>query len=198
MDQLYFIFSSGYWFASFRRWFLFALCLGLVGVASAAGLPRERQLFDNGWRFRLGDPADIALAGNTNVAYYPEISYIPKLQSGEVSGNNSETYMGTLRVDPVASHMGEAVSVVQTNFNDSTWRQLNLPHDWVVELPFDSNAAQNHGYKSGITDGSTSTNAVGWYRRTFTIDNEYCKCHKLSVVNVACFNNQFVTYAKAT
>src|ERR1043166_3885392 len=24
-----------------------------------------------------------------------------------------------------------------TRFNDSEWRTLNLPHDWVVELPFE-------------------------------------------------------------
>jgi beta-galactosidase len=141
--------------------------------AIAQGTFRQRQSLDTCWRFRLGDPTDITNAAETNVTYYPEISYLPKLQAGEVSGTDSEGYMETLRADPVSTHLGENVSVVQTNYNDSAWRFLNLPHDWAVELPFDSSAAQNHGYKLGIYDGSTSTNAIGWYRRTFSIPANY-------------------------
>jgi beta-galactosidase len=159
--------------ALFKRWLLSMSLVSLFGVLSAADLPRQRQLIDSGWRFRLGDPADLSNPSETNVAYYPEIAYLPKLQSSEVSGTGSETYLQTVRADPVATHLGENVSAVQTNFNDSAWRLLNLPHDWVVELPFDSNAAENHGYKSGINDFSTSTNAVGWYRRTFTLSTNY-------------------------
>jgi beta-galactosidase len=130
---------------------------------------RQRQLIDSDWRFQLGDPADVlSNPAETNVAYYPEISDLPKLESGEVSGNNSETYMETLRADPVATHMGENVSVVQTNFNDRSWRQLNLPHDWVVELPFNSSADAGHGYKP-VGSSSFGTNNVGWYRRTFAL-----------------------------
>ena len=33
------------------------------------------------------------------------------------------------------------------------WQQLNLPHDWVVALPFDSAAMRGHGYKAGISGG---------------------------------------------
>ncbi len=62
----------------------------------------------------------------------------------------------------------------KTNFNDSTWRSLNLPHDWAVELPFvhdDSGSGDNplrgHGYKPlGRRYPETS---VGWYRREFEI-----------------------------
>ena len=33
-------------------------------------------------------------------------------------------------------------------FDDSKWRQLNLPHDWAVELPFvNDEEQQGHGYK---------------------------------------------------
>ena len=53
-------------------------------------------------------------------------------------------------------------------FDDSKWRELNLPHDWAVELPFvhDDNL-QSHGYKPlGRSYPETS---VGWYRKTFDI-----------------------------
>ena len=51
-------------------------------------------------------------------------------------------------------------------FDDSTWRSLNLPHDWAVELPFvRDESTQSHGYKPlGRKYPETS---VGWYRRTF-------------------------------
>ena len=32
-------------------------------------------------------------------------------------------------------------------FSDSYWRVVNLPHDWAVELPFDSTADGSHGFK---------------------------------------------------
>jgi len=56
-------------------------------------------------------------------------------------------------------------------FDDSKWRQLNLPHDWAVELPFvNDDELQGHGYKPlGRRYPETS---VGWYRRTFDIAKE--------------------------
>src|SRR5580693_1066018 len=56
-------------------------------------------------------------------------------------------------------------------FDDSKWRDLNLPHDWAVELPFVHDEEQNsHGYKPlGRRYPETS---VGWYRRTFDVAKE--------------------------
>jgi len=53
-------------------------------------------------------------------------------------------------------------------FDDSTWRKLNLPHDWAVELPFvNDDSLDSHGFKPlGRKYPETS---VGWYRRTFDI-----------------------------
>ena len=65
---------------------------------------------------------------------------------------------------------GEAVGAIDTSFNDSTWRTVDLPHDWVVELDFlnakDKNL-RDHGYKpTGRLYPKTS---IGWYRHSFTI-----------------------------
>jgi beta-galactosidase len=53
-------------------------------------------------------------------------------------------------------------------FDDSKWRELDLPHDWGVELPFVRDEEQNsHGFKPlGRRYPETS---VGWYRREFEI-----------------------------
>jgi beta-galactosidase len=146
--------------------FLIAL-LTMPYLAGATG--RETISLDSGWRFRLGDPPDVT----TNVTYYPEISDLAKLDSTEIgAGTNTETYMESIRVDIFATHAGEDVSLVQTNYNDSGWRQLSLPHDWAVELPFNSSADGGHGYKPVGNPGFT-TNNIGWYRHTFTLPANY-------------------------
>jgi beta-galactosidase len=146
------------------------LLVGLLASFSSSGAyGGERILLDSGWRFQLGDPVDVT----TNVIYYPEISDLTKLQTNEIgAGTNTETYMESIRVDIFATHAGENVSFAQTNYDDSGWRQLNLPHDWAVELPFNSSADGGHGYKP-VGNPSFTTNNIGWYRRTFTLPGNY-------------------------
>lgn len=55
------------------------------------------------------------------------------------------------RVEPVSPHPAEAL------FNDSSWRVLDLPHDWGVESPFIRSEPNQ--------TGSLPWNAVGWYRK---------------------------------
>jgi len=52
-------------------------------------------------------------------------------------------------------------------FGDVSWRKIDLPHDWALELPFDANADANHGFKP-VGPGFAGNN-VGWYRRAFSI-----------------------------
>jgi beta-galactosidase len=56
----------------------------------------------------------------------------------------------------------------KVGYDDATWRSLNLPHDWAVELPFvRDNSLQSHGFKPlGRRYPETS---VGWYRKEFEI-----------------------------
>ncbi len=135
----------------------------LASVSSAATVTRERDLLDAGWRFQLGDPGDVTTAVTT----YTEIPDLTKLEDSgsgsEFTGSNSETNLMTLRVDPGTNHTGEGVSFVKTNYDDSAWRTLNLPHDWFVELGFNSSGDASHGYKA------TSGNTIAWYRHTFTL-----------------------------
>jgi beta-galactosidase len=48
-------------------------------------------------------------------------------------------------------------------FTDASWRSLDLPHDWSIELAF--NASSLSGSGGGFLDGG-----VGWYRKSFTVD----------------------------
>jgi beta-galactosidase len=55
-------------------------------------------------------------------------------------------------------------------FDDRTWRVVDLPHDWAVELPFDQKGDANHGSKA--IGPNFPENSVGWYRKSFTIPRE--------------------------
>jgi beta-galactosidase len=59
----------------------------------------------------------------------------------------------------------------RAGFDDAKWRELDLPHDWAVELPFvHDESLQSHGYKPlGRKYPETS---VGWYRKTFAVPKE--------------------------
>jgi hypothetical protein len=61
-------------------------------------------------------------------------------------------------------HLGDLNAAKDSSFNDASWRNLNLPHDWSIEADFDSTLASCTGY---LTAG------FGWYRKTFDIPQSY-------------------------
>jgi beta-galactosidase len=73
-------------------------------------------------------------------------------------------------IDEVFAKTGDGVDAAKIDFNDSTWRKVNLPHDWAVELPFfyeDNWNINDHGYKP--IGRQFPTTSIGWYRRSFII-----------------------------
>jgi len=99
---------------------------------------RERLLMDFGWRFAQGHATDYTKDFTTGTSYF---TYFAKTGYGD----------------------GAAAA----QFKDSTWREVDLPHDWAVELPFSGNASHSHGYKTiGYKYPETS---VGWYRKKFNV-----------------------------
>ena len=62
-------------------------------------------------------------------------------------------------------HRGDAPGGEKPGLDDSTWRPLDLPHDFSVEGPFDSKApvAAPGGYLPGD---------IVWYRKTFRLSEE--------------------------
>ena len=63
---------------------------------------------------------------------------------------------------------GDISNAEQTNFNDSNWRKIDLPHDWSIEDLPGTNSPFNHGVINGVGIGFT-TGGVGWYRKTLSI-----------------------------
>jgi len=154
--------SGGVFFGKSLKTIGYLSILGLLAsVSLTTAAAREWVLLDAGWHFQLGDPLDVT----TNVTVYQEIGNLAWAQGAEL---NTETTLQATRPDPVATHAGENVSFVLTNYNDSGWRALDLPHDWAVELPFNTNADAGHGFKP-VGNTSFTTNNIGWYRHTFTL-----------------------------
>ena len=56
---------------------------------------------------------------------------------------------------------GNAPGAAGTEFDDSDWRALDLPHDWAVEGPFDPKENIAQGYRP---------RGIGWYRRYLRVD----------------------------
>lgn len=66
---------------------------------------------------------------------------------------------------------GGGGGAVVPKFDDSAWRTVNVPHDWVVELPFEYHKhfdVQSHGYRP--VGGFYPDNSIGWYRKHFSVD----------------------------
>ncbi|HTQ37589.1 MAG TPA: beta-galactosidase GalA [Pirellulales bacterium] len=75
-----------------------------------------------------------------------------------------DDWPGALHLDKAGVAGGPASDKL---FSDVTWRTVNLPHDWAVELPFDRAADASHGFKP-VGPGYDKT-SIGWYRRTFDL-----------------------------
>lgn len=57
-------------------------------------------------------------------------------------------------------HLGEVSAASQPEFDDASWRTLNLPHDWAIESSFSKK------HPSG-TGGGALAGGIGWYRKSF-------------------------------
>ena len=60
----------------------------------------------------------------------------------------------------------DAPGTEQSNFNDTGWRKLDLPHDWSIEGPF-SETNKTGGAGAFLPSG------VAWYRKTFFLPKEF-------------------------
>lgn len=56
----------------------------------------------------------------------------------------------------MSTKAGEAQGPANADYDDSSWRHVDLPHDWAVEGPFDPDQNRAQGYRP---------RGIGWYRR---------------------------------
>jgi beta-galactosidase len=159
-----------------------------MDIGLAAESPRERISINENWRFTKGDPTN----SPTSLVYdVRRQETIRRLNPTEADGNTSinEPLATNSSTTPSAvikqwilptsnpftkdvsrryvrpeGNPGADVSYVQPNFDDSSWRQLDLPHDWAIEGPFTRSG--------GGGMGRLPSAGVGWYRKKLNIPTE--------------------------
>ena len=120
---------------------LSALLLQLYGAHAQS--VRETILLDKGWKFSFGHASDPQKDFGCGTEYF---NYLTKANSIHNEGPYTQ------------------------KFDDSTWQEIQIPHDWVTTLPYAKEASHSHGYKTvGWKYPETS---VGWYRKNLSISNE--------------------------
>ena len=108
-------------------------------TVALATAPRDRLLLDFGWRFHFGHASDAE-------------------KDFGFSNGRSREFQKTGNFLPAAA----------LAFDDRDWKTQDLPHDWVISLPFKNDPALSSKgfYPIGR---SYPENSVGWYRRIFEI-----------------------------
>ena len=59
-------------------------------------------------------------------------------------------------------HLGDDPAARQPGFDDASWRTLDLPHDWSIEVPLNPPP-------EGEKNGGFFSHGIGWYRKIFTL-----------------------------
>ncbi|MFA5326325.1 MAG: glycoside hydrolase family 2 TIM barrel-domain containing protein [Prolixibacteraceae bacterium] len=71
-------------------------------------------------------------------------------------------------------YRGDVAGAESLTFDDSQWRNLDLPHDWSIEDLPDTTGGDHIGPFSKNSVGQSATGftsgGIGWYRKTFTLD----------------------------
>ena len=120
--------------------------LGITFSLSAQSV-RERILLDDGWQFAFGNASSPEKDFGCGTEYF---NYLTKAASIHNEGPYSPKF------NPEKWGVG--------------WKTVNLPHDWVVDLPYAKEASHSHGYKA--VGYKFPENSVGWYRKAITVPQE--------------------------
>ncbi len=129
-----------------KHLFAFLFLLGITFSLSAQSV-RECILLDDGWQFAFGNASSPEKDFGCGTEYF---NYLTKAASIHNEGPYSPKF------NP------EKWSV--------DWKTVNLPHDWVVDLPYAKEASHSHGYKA--VGCKFPENSVGWYRKSITVPQE--------------------------
>ncbi len=151
---------------------------------SAHSSPLERISVDDDWRFIKGDPPGNKVSLLYDVKRTEAVHRFAAGADGNSTLNHSSATNESANAiavikqwilptgdafikDPTRKfvrpegNLGDGVAYVQPDFDDSSWRKVNLPHDWAIAGPF------THSGGGGM--GRLPTAGVGWYRKNLNI-----------------------------
>lgn len=69
-------------------------------------------------------------------------------------------------------HRGDGEGFAERDFRDSSWRLVDLPHDWSIEDVPGTRSPFQAELSEGKAAMGWSVGGVGWYRKTFQLDPE--------------------------
>jgi beta-galactosidase len=170
----------------FSSLFVFAAA---AGFAAAADSPREQTSINDNWRFIKGDPTnnpvsllyDVRQQQTTRRVAEAETDGNPALNGSSPPNDSTNPPRAVIKqwILPTGNafikeasrkfarpegNPGDGVAYVQPDFDDSSWQQINLPHDWAIEGPFIRS--------DGGGMGRLPSAGVGWYRKKLIIPAE--------------------------
>ena len=130
----------------------FVLIVGRDAVCANTSMVRERININRDWRYQIDDPDGVGAA-----------LHYSRLKPYLLPCANDFIILGK-RYQRPEGNPGENIAYVKSDFDDSEWRHLNLPHDWAIEGPF------NIDY-----NGSTVKLpywGIRWYRKTLELSQD--------------------------
>lgn len=130
----------------------FVLIVGRDVVCANTSMVRERININRDWRYQIDDPDGVGAA-----LHYSRLKpyLLPCANDFIIFGKRYQRPEG---------NPGENIAYVKSDFDDSEWRHLNLPHDWAIEGPF------NIDY-NGST-GKLPYWGIRWYRKTLELSQD--------------------------
>jgi beta-galactosidase len=161
----------------------------VAASAVAADSPRERICINDNWRFTKGDPTNNTVSLLYDVWRQEKVRRLAEVEAdGNLAANESAPANESTNPPPAVikqwilptgndfvkdasrqfarpeGNLGDGVAYVQPGFDDSSWRQINLPHDWAIEGPFTR--------AGGGSMGRLPSAGVAWYRKKLSIPAE--------------------------
>lgn len=130
----------------------FVLIVGRDVVCANTSMVRERININRDWRYQIDDPDGVGAA-----------LHYSRLKPYLLPCTNDFIIFGKRHQRP-EGNPGENIAYVKSDFDDSEWRHLNLPHDWAIEGPF------NIDY-NGST-GKLPYWGIRWYRKTLELSQD--------------------------
>ncbi len=132
-------------------WLLFILALTFTGHSGgSATAPRTRLLINNDWRFTKGDPP----GADTSLQYNAVKAWI-------LPAGNDFLKDPRKRAQRPEGNPGDNVPYAAAGYDDTSWRKVDLPHDYAVEGPFSTTI-------SGSV-GRLPASGVVWYRKNLIL-----------------------------
>ena len=119
-----------------------AVSLAVASAASACGATIKIPL-KVGWRFAKADDPKYVCDSNLSNEVRKISSILDRAERGDLSG-------------------GIDFEWAKPSFDDSSWKDVRVPHDWGVDKSFD--------YDMAYGDAFLDVTGVGWYRIKFRVD----------------------------